>query len=40
VELGTHTFFLAGWFRALLAIAALGTLLILSVPYLLGLLTP
>ena len=40
VELGSHTFFLAGWFRVLLAVAALATLLILSVPYLLGLLAP
>jgi hypothetical protein len=40
VELGSHTFFLAGWFRILLVVAALGTLLILSVPYLLSWLTP
>jgi hypothetical protein len=39
-ELGSHTFFLAGWFRVVLAVAALGTLLILSVPYLLSWLTP
>ena len=40
VEVGSHTFFLAGWFRVLLVVAALGTLLILSVPYLLSWLTP
>jgi hypothetical protein len=40
VELGSHTFFLAGWFRVMLAVAALGTLLILSVPYLLTWLSP
>jgi hypothetical protein len=40
VELGSHTFFQAGWFRAMLAVAALGTLLILSVPYLLSLFAP
>jgi hypothetical protein len=40
VEFGSHTFFLAGWFRVMLAVAALGTLLILSVPYLLSWLTP
>ena len=39
-ELGSHTFFQAGWFRVVLAVAALGTLLILSVPYLLSWLTP
>ena len=39
-ELGPDTFFQAGWFRAVLAIAAVGTLLILSVPYLLSLFTP
>jgi hypothetical protein len=39
-ELGPDTFFQAGWFRAALVIAAVGTLLILSVPYLLSLLTP
>lgn len=39
-EPGTHTFFAAGWFRVLLVVAALGTLLILSVPYLLSRLTP
>ena len=37
---GSHTFFAAGWFRVLLIVAALGTLLILSVPYLLSWLTP
>ena len=40
VELGSHTFFLARWFRVVLVVAALGTLLILSVPYLLSWLTP
>lgn len=39
-ELGPDTFFQAGWFRAVLVIAAVGTLFILSVPYLLSLLTP
>ena len=39
-EPGTHTFFAAGWFRVVIVVAALGTLLILSVPYLLSRLTP
>ena len=39
-EPGTHTFFAAGWFRVVIAVAALGTLLILSVPYLLSRLAP
>lgn len=39
-EPGTHTLFAAGWFRVVLVVAALGTLLVLSVPYLLGWLTP
>ena len=39
-EPGTHTLFAAGWFRVVLVVAALGTLLILSVPYLLSWLTP
>jgi hypothetical protein len=39
-EAGTHTLFAAGWFRVLIVVAALGTLLILSVPYLLSRLTP
>jgi len=39
-EAGTHTLFAAGWFRVVLIVAALGTLLILSVPYLLSWLTP
>jgi hypothetical protein len=39
-EPGSHTFFAAGWFRGVLIVAALGTLLILSVPYLLTWLTP
>jgi len=39
-ELGSHTFFLAGWFRVVLVVAVVGTLLILSVPYLLSWLTP
>jgi hypothetical protein len=39
-EPGTHTLFAAGWFRVVLVVAALGTLLILSVPYLLTWLTP
>ena len=39
-EPGTHTLFAAGWFRVVLAVAALGTLFILSVPYLLSWLTP
>ncbi|MDP2702472.1 MAG: hypothetical protein Q8P98_10435 [Candidatus Rokubacteria bacterium] len=37
---GTHTLFAAGWFRVVLIVAAVGTLLILSVPYLLSWLTP
>ena len=37
---GSHTLFAAGWFRVLIVVAALGTLLILSVPYLLGRLSP
>ncbi len=40
VEPGTHTLFAAGWFRLVLVVAALGTLLVLSVPYLLSWLTP
>ncbi|MBI1727900.1 MAG: hypothetical protein HYR50_11605 [Candidatus Rokubacteria bacterium] len=39
-EPGSHTLFAAGWFRVVLIVAALGTLLILSVPYLLSWLTP
>ena len=39
-EPGSHTFFAAGWFRVVLIVAALGTLLILSVPYLLTWLSP
>lgn len=39
-EPGSHTFFAAGWFRVVLVTAALGTLLLLSVPYLLSWLTP
>ena len=39
-EPGTHTLFAAGWFRVLIVVAALGTLLILSVPYLLSRLMP
>ena len=39
-EPGSHTLFAAGWFRVMLIVAALGTLLILSVPYLLSWLTP
>ena len=39
-EPGSHTFFGAGWFRGVLIVTALGTLLILSVPYLLTWLTP
>jgi hypothetical protein len=39
-EPGTHTLFAAGWFRLVLVVAALGTLLVLSVPYLLSWLTP
>jgi hypothetical protein len=37
---GSHTLFAAGWFRVVLVIATLGTLVILSVPYLLSWLTP
>jgi hypothetical protein len=37
---GPPPLFAAGWVRVLLVAAALGTLLILSVPYLLGRLTP
>ena len=40
MELGTHTLFAAGWFRLVLVLAGIGTLLVLSVPYLLSLLTP
>ena len=40
VGLGTHTVFAAAWFRMVLVLAAIGTLLVVSVPYLLGLLTP
>jgi hypothetical protein len=36
-KLGTHTVFAAGWFRLLLVVAAIGTLLVVSVPYLLSL---
>ena len=34
---GSHTLFAAAWFRLVLILAALGTLLVLSVPYLLSL---
>jgi hypothetical protein len=37
---GTHTLFAAGWFRMVLIAAALATLLVVSVPYLLSWLTP
>jgi len=37
VKLGTHTLFAAAWFRLLLVIAAIGTLVVVSVPYLLSL---
>jgi hypothetical protein len=37
VKLGTHTLFAAGWFRLLLVVSAIGTLLVVSVPYLLSL---
>jgi hypothetical protein len=40
VEAGTHTLFAAGWFRIALMLATLGTLLVVSVPYLLSWLTP
>jgi hypothetical protein len=40
VELGTHTLFAAGWFRLMLVLAGLGTLLVVSVPYLLSWLAP
>lgn len=39
-EAGSHTFFAAGWFRVVLIVAAVATLFILSVPYLLSWLTP
>ena len=39
-EPGTHTLFATRWVRVLIVVAALGTLLILSVPYLLSRLTP
>jgi len=39
-EPGPHTLFAAGWVRLVLIVAALGTLLFLSVPYLLSWLTP
>jgi hypothetical protein len=35
--LGSHTLFAAAWFRLVLVIAAIGTLLVVSVPYLLSL---
>jgi len=35
-ETGSHTLFAAGWFRLVLILAALGTLLVVSVPYLLS----
>jgi len=40
LELGVHTVFAAVWFRLLLVGAAVGTLLVLSVPYLISLLSP
>jgi len=40
VEPGTHTLFAAGWFRLMLVLAGLGTLLVVSVPYLLSWLAP
>jgi hypothetical protein len=39
-EAGTHTLFAAKWFRMVLIFAALATLLVVSVPYLLSWLTP
>ena len=36
-KLGTHTVFAAAWFRLALVVAAIGTLLVVSVPYLLSL---
>jgi len=40
VEPGAHTLFAAGWFRLMLVLAGLGTLLVVSVPYLLSWLAP
>ena len=40
VELGAHTLFAAGWFRLMLVLVGLGTLLVVSVPYLLSWLAP
>ena len=40
MEHGTHTLFAAGWFRLLIVLLAIGTLLVLTVPYLLSLLWP
>lgn len=40
VELGAHMLFAAVWFRLVLVLAAIATLLVLSVPYLLSLLAP
>jgi len=39
-HVGTHTFFEAGWFRVVLVLAGIGTLLVVSVPYLLSWLAP
>jgi hypothetical protein len=39
-EVTTHTLFAAWWFRLVLIIAGLATLLVVSVPYLLSWLTP
>ena len=39
-HVGTHTFFAAGWFRVVLVLAGIGTLLVVSVPYLLSWLAP
>jgi len=40
VEPGIHTLFAAGWFRLVLVLAGLGTLLVVSVPYLMSWLAP
>jgi hypothetical protein len=40
VEVSAHTLFAAGWFRLVLVLAGIGTLLVVSVPYLMSWLAP
>jgi small-conductance mechanosensitive channel len=40
VEVSAHTLFAAGWFRLVLVLAGIGTLIVVSVPYLMSWLAP